>query len=191
MRKARADPRTAGADGTRGAAAPAVLERIFIAEAGGAGMQARTSARAVAGKGLEGDRYATGRGYWCPHDVCQVTLIAAEDLETIARVTGVAVAGGQHRRNLVVRGLDPMDLGGKCFRIGEAVFAFDRSRPPCGYIARLTERQMTKALYRHGHGICATVQTGGTLRCGDRVEVLGANRDLFSTSFERFLRAFR
>lgn len=185
MREPRRHPPEAGGP------APAVLERIFIAEAGGRAMQARLSVRALAGRGLEDDRYATGRGYWCPHDVCQVTLIAAEDLETIARLAGVAVGDGQHRRNLVVRGLDPMELGGKCFRIGEAVFAFDRGRPPCGYIARLTERQMTKALHRHGHGICATVERGGTLRCGDAVEVLGVNRDLFSTSFERFRRAVR
>ncbi|RDD62425.1 MOSC domain-containing protein [Ferruginivarius sediminum] len=169
----------------------AVLERIFIAAAAGQAMQEVEEVRALPGKGLEGDRYASGRGYWCPHDVCQVTIIGVEPLERIEREMGVRVLDGQHRRNLVVRGLDPMDLAAKRARIGEAILTYDRIRPPCAYIAKLTEKQMTKALYRHDRSICVTVEQGGLIRRGDPVEILGTNRDLFSASFERFLRAFR
>jgi MOSC domain-containing protein YiiM len=176
---------------TRAASPSAVVERIFVAPAAGRPMEARDSVRALAGKGLEGDRYATGRGYWCPHDVCQVTLTGVDHLEAIERETGVRVLDGQHRRNLVVRGLDPMDLAAKRVRIGTAILVYDRTRPPCGYIAALTEKHMTKALYRHDRSICLTVEQGGTICRGDTVEILGANRDLFSTSFERFLRALR
>lgn len=169
----------------------AVVERIFIAPAGGRPMEERDEVRALAGKGLEGDRYATGRGYWCPHDVCQVTLTAAEHLEAIERETDVRVLDGQHRRNLVVRGLDPMDLAAKRVRIGAAILVYDRTRPPCGYIAGLTEKHMTRALYRYDRSICLTVEQGGMIRRGDTVEGLGPNRDLFSSSFERFMRALR
>lgn len=171
--------------------AAGVLERIFVAEAGSQAMREVERVRALQAKGLEGDRYATGRGYWVPHDVCQVTLIGAEGLDAVERDMGLAVSGGQHRRNLVVRGLDPQGLGGQRFRIGEVTFAYDRPRPPCAHVAALTDRRMTKALYRHGFGICAVVETDGWLQRGDRVEVLGPNQDLFSGSFERFLRAFR
>ena len=63
-------------------------------------------------------------------DECQVTLIEAEALETITSSTDVRVAEGQHRRNVVVRGVELRSLAGATFTIGEARFAYDRPRPP-------------------------------------------------------------
>lgn len=148
------------------------VERIFVAEQGGQPMRPVDEARAVAGRGLEGDRYATRRGYWTDVDECQVTLIAAEDLDAI---TGVAVAGGQHRRNIVTRGVDLRGLAGRAFRVGEATLAYDRPRPPCRYIEGLTEPGMTRALAARRGGICARVVESGVIRPGDRIELLAAD----------------
>ena len=168
------------------------LERIFATEAGGRAMQALGRVQAVPGRGLVGDRYATGLGHWTPSgDVCQVTMIGAEALEAAEAKYGLALADGEHRRNLVVRGLNPHSLGGKVIRIGEVRLVYDRPRPPCGYIAKLTDKRMYKALMKHGFGICLTVQDGGELAPGMDVEIEGANKDLFSANFERFLKAFR
>ena len=57
---------------------------------------------------------------------------------------GVSVQAGEHRRNLVTRGLDLMNLYGRTFTVGDAVLAFDRPRPPCRYIASITEPAMTR-----------------------------------------------
>jgi MOSC domain-containing protein YiiM len=168
------------------------LERIFVTEAGGRAMQAVDRVQAVPGRGLVGDRYATGLGHWTPTgDVCQVTMIGAEALEEAEAKRGVALSSGEHRRNLVVRGLDPHDLGGQVIRIGEVRLVYDRPRPPCGYIAKLTDKRMYKALMKHGFGICLTVKDGGELAAGMTVEIEGPNKDLFSANFERFLKAFR
>lgn len=168
------------------------LERIFATEAGGRAMQALGRVQAVPGRGLVGDRYATGLGHWTPSgDVCQVTMIGAEALEAAEAKYGLALADGEHRRNLVVRGLNPHSLGGKVIRIGEVRLVYDRPRPPCGYIAKLTDKRMYKALMKHGFGICLTVQDGGELAPGMDVVIEGANKDLFSANFERFLKAFR
>jgi MOSC domain-containing protein YiiM len=168
------------------------LERIFVAGAGGRAMQALERVQAVPGRGLVGDRYAAGLGHWTPSgDVCQVTMIGAEALEAAEARHGLALANGEHRRNLVVRGLDPHTLGGKVIRIGEARLVYDRPRPPCGYIAKLTDKRMYKALMKHGFGICLTVKDGGELASGMPVEIEGPNRDLFSANFDRFLKAFR
>ena len=148
------------------------VEWIFVAEQGGQPMRPVDEARAVAGRGLDGDRYATRRGYWTDVDECQVTLIAAEDLDAI---TGVAVDGGQHRRNIVTRGVDLRALAGRAFRVGEATFAFDRPRPPCRYIEGLTEPGMTRALAARRGGICARVVESGVIRPGDRIELLAAD----------------
>lgn len=152
-------------------ATQAIVEKIFMTPEGGAPMRAVNEAAAVADRGLEGDRYLKRAGYWADIDECQVTLIEAEHLEEIERETSVKVRDGEHRRNIVTRNLDLMGLAGRRFKIGAAAFVFDRPRPPCAYIASLTERLMTKALWNCG-GICARVVEGGTIRPGDRIVVL-------------------
>src|SRR5581483_1184094 len=129
--------------------------------AGGETMRPVDEVQALAGRGLEGDRYATRRGYWTDVDECQVTLIAAEDLEAIAGSSRIAVQDGQHRRNIVVRGLDLRALAGRTFRIGEATFAYDRPRPPCRYVESITEPGMTRALAARRGGICVRVIDSG------------------------------
>ncbi len=145
------------------------IEAVFIAIAGGEAMQPVDEVLAVAGRGLDGDRYATRRGYWTDVDECQVTLIQAEDLDAIA---AVSVAHGEHRRNLVTRGVDLRGLAGWRFRIGEAVLRYDRPRPPCRYIEGLTEPGMTRALAARRGGICARVVESGPIRVGDTIELL-------------------
>ena len=148
-----------------------IVEKIYIAPAGGANMQALEEAEALAEQGLRGDRYCQREGYWSGVDECEVTLIEAECLEEIAATTGIRVENGEHRRNLVTRGVRLESLLGRRFRVGEAVLEYDRPRPPCSYIRSLTEPGMTKALARRG-GICARVIQSGIIRRNDAIVVL-------------------
>ena len=152
--------------------ATGTVERVFVAPAGGEAMRSVGEAKAVAGRGLDGDRYATRRGYWTDVDECQVTLIAGEDLDAITESSGVAIQDGQHRRNIVTRGVDLRALAGRTFRIGDATFAYDRPRPPCRYIESITEAGMTRALAARRGGICARVMESGVVRPGDDIELL-------------------
>jgi MOSC domain-containing protein YiiM len=145
------------------------LEAIFVTESGGAPMRRRDAIDAVVGVGLRGDRYSNHRGHWSPEDECQVTLVSGEVLDEIATVYKVAVHDGEHRRNLVTRGVDLGRLTGRSFTIGAVELAFDRPRPPCTYIASITEPAMTRALGARRGGLCARVIRGGTLRVGDRI----------------------
>jgi MOSC domain-containing protein YiiM len=148
------------------------VERVFVAEAGGRPMRPVDEVQALAGRGLDGDRYAIRRGYWTDIDECQVTLLAAEDLDAISASASVAVADGQHRRNIVTRGVDLRSLAGRSFRVGDATFAYDRPRPPCRYIEGITEPGMTRALAARRGGICARVVESGVIRPGDSIELL-------------------
>lgn len=145
-----------------------IVEAIFITPAGGVPMQRIDGVDALAGRGLAGDRYAVGAGHWAG-DTCHVTLIAAEGLDDIARETGIRVGNGEHRRNIVTRGIGLDELAGRRFRVGRAVFAYDRPRPPCRYLESLTEPGMTRALSRGRHGVCALVLASGRIRVGDRI----------------------
>jgi MOSC domain-containing protein YiiM len=148
------------------------VEAIFITGRGGEPMTRVAEVEAIAGRGLAGDRYLKRTGYWTGVDECEVTLIAAEALEEISAGTDVSVSEGQHRRNIVTSGVDLHALGRKRFRVGGALLAFDRPRPPCRYIQSVSERGMTKALGRTRGGICARVIEGGMIHEGDNIEVI-------------------
>ncbi len=150
-----------------------IVEGIFLAPESGAEMKSVEVATALEGCGLEGDRYCAGTGHWSRFGrVCEVTFIAAEDLDYIERETGVSVNNGQHRRNVVTRGISLKTLRrGERFRVGEAAFEYRGPRSVCRYIERLTEPGMTQALKGRG-GICARVIENGTVRVGDEIEVL-------------------
>jgi MOSC domain-containing protein YiiM len=149
------------------------VEGIFIAPEAGAEMKSVQAATTLEGCGLEGDRYCAGTGHWSRFGrVCEVTFIAAEDLHDIERETGVGVKKGEHRRNVVTRGISLKALRrGERFRVGEVVFEYRGPRSVCRYIERLTEPGMTQALKGRG-GICARVIENGTVRVGDEIEVL-------------------
>ena len=130
-------------------------------------------ATALKGCGFEGDRYCAGTGHWSRFGrICEVTFIAAEDLDDIERETGAGVKNGEHRRNVVTTRISLKALRrGERFRVGEVVFEYRGPRSVCRYIEGLTEPGMTQALKGRG-GICARVVENGTVRMGDEVELL-------------------
>lgn len=147
------------------------LAAIYVATGAGQPMRALAEARAIPGAGLEGDRYATGSGHWRLTDACEVTLVNAEDLARAERRSGIPFAAGEHRRNLVVSGIPLEAFRNRRVRIGEALLAFHRLRPPCGYLDRLLQPGAGRALGA-GAGIGLRVLEGGILRVGDRVQVI-------------------
>ena len=148
-----------------------VIEGIFVAGEGSAAMERVEGVRTIEGCGIAGDRYCEGTGFWTRYgDVCEVTLISSEDLQHIEWELGISVGNGEHRRNIITRGVSLGDLRGKRFRIGETVLEYDRPRPPCRHVQDLTEPGMTRALKGRG-GICARVVRAGSIRAHDAIEI--------------------
>ena len=154
------------------------VQGIFFAPEGGAKIEGVEVANALKNCGLAGDRYCAETGHWSRFGrVCQVTFIAAEDLHNIERETGVGVKKGEHRRNVVTRGINLKALRrGERFRVGEVAFEYRGPRSVCRYIERLTEPGMTQALKGRG-GICASVIGNGTVRVGDEIEVVQPTKE--------------
>ena len=98
------------------------LTEIWLTPRAAAPMQRVTTARLVAGLGLEGDRYALGGGTWAqyPDLEKQLTLIDADDVAAVAREVGADLTPGDTRRNLVTTGLDLHSLVGGWFSVGDA-----------------------------------------------------------------------
>ena len=87
------------------------VEAIFITAEHGELPRAVDSVRAIAGKGLEGNRYFDeGR------PETELTLIEAEALEALAAEHGIELDGASSRRNVLTRGIRLNDLVGAPFR---------------------------------------------------------------------------
>ncbi len=151
---------------------PGVVEAIFIGTKGGAPMQKVDQVEAVAGGGLEGDRYLMQTGHWSRDGDCQVTLIEGEVLEAIAAETRLRLSNGEHRRNIITRGIRLQELKGKQLAFGEAIFEYDSLRPPCRYLEMITQSGMKQALAEERGGICVRVVKSGTIRTRDTIKVI-------------------
>jgi MOSC domain-containing protein YiiM len=151
------------------------VEAIFTAPADGEPMESVEHVDAVEG-GLRGDRYLVGTGHYSPYDVCEVTFVAGEALDTVRDRHGIDLSDGRHRRNVVTRGVDPRSLLETTFRAGEATFRGTRPRPPCAHVERLAgEAGVARALKAGRGGICADVVGPGTIHTGDDVEIVEAS----------------
>ena len=145
------------------------LEAIHIAAAGGEPMRALANARLVAGVGIEGDRYATGRGKFSAiEDVREVTLIEAETLEALARDLDMVLTADEHRRNLTTRGVPLNHLVGKRFRVGAALLEGGRLNQPCNYLQSVTGKKVREPLLNRAGLNCRIIE-GGEVRQGDTI----------------------
>jgi len=126
--------------------------------------------RAIPGRGLEGDRYFLGSGFYSgkpgPHR--ELTLIELETIAALARDHGIRLAPGEARRNLVSEGIALNHLVDREFLVGEVVARGLRLCEPCAHLAELTDRRALAALVHRG-GLRAQILSEGWIRVGDRI----------------------
>lgn len=146
------------------------LLAIFIAEAASVEMEERDAATLVAGHGIEGDRYATGKGTYSskPHADRQVTLIEEETLTALKRDHGIDLAPEETRRNLLVREVPLNHLVGRQFRVGPVLLHAGRLNVPCKYLDDLLGKPLFGPLTNRSGLNCRIVE-GGIIRPGDPV----------------------
>ncbi len=144
------------------------LTHIHIAEEASAPMRALESAKLIAGVGIEGDRYATGRGYYSkmPRSDRQVTLIEMETLEALARDHQIELLPSETRRNLTTRGVPLNHLVGQRFRVGGVLLLGARLNVPCKYLEQVTGKPVYAPLLNRS-GLNCEILEGGTVRVGD------------------------
>jgi hypothetical protein len=146
-----------------------VVEAVAVAGAATAPMRTVASVTALAGRGLEGDRYAvkagtfssespTARGY-------DVTLVEAEVLDELVLPDGERLAYADARRNIVTRGVDLNSLVGRRFFIGDVECLGQRLCEPCAHLERLTRPGTLRGLIHRG-GLRADIVTGGVIAAG-------------------------
>jgi MOSC domain-containing protein YiiM len=145
------------------------VEQIYIGAEATLPMTEREEVRALEGKGLEGDRYAEGRGTFSnkPASGRHVTLIEAEAIEAVAK--GKEIAANVSRRNIVTRGVPLNHLVGSQFKVGEVVLRGMRLCEPCNHLARLAGNDELKTDFLHRGGLRAEIVSGGMIRVNDPI----------------------
>jgi MOSC domain-containing protein YiiM len=136
---------------------------ILIAPAAEAALVRVESANAIAGRGLEGDRYHDGRGTFSgPGHGYQLTLVEAEVLDELD------LPWEEARRNIATRGIDLNALVGRRFTVGAVECIGRRLAEPCAHLERVSRPGLLRPLV-HRAGLRADILSGGSIALDDPV----------------------
>ena len=144
---------------------PRVVSICISAKAGDL-MREVEEVMAIAGAGLEGDRYCSAKGSFnngIPGKR-QVTLINGLFFE------GTGFDYIDSRRNIVVYDVELMWLIGREFRVGESLFRGVKYADPCNRPNTLAgkERSFKEAFFDRG-GLIAEIVEEGIIRVNDKI----------------------
>jgi len=142
-------------------------------------MKCITEVRAVPGRGLEGDRYFTGTGFYSKKSSFggrEVTLIEIESVEALFRGVlnaegerlGISLTAADTRRNIATSGVPLNHLVDREFHVGAVLMRGMRLCEPCKHLENLTQHGVVSGLIHRG-GLRAQILTEGLIRVGDAI----------------------
>jgi MOSC domain-containing protein YiiM len=152
---------------------------IHLAPEAGAAMRAVSEVRAVPGKGLEGDRYFLGTGFYSLRPSWggrEVTLIETETVQALegevvnsdGERQGIVLTPADTRRNIATAGVPLNHLVEREFWVGPVLMRGTRLCEPCRHLEELTKPRVMQALLHRG-GLRARILTEGVIRVGDPI----------------------
>ncbi len=126
--------------------------------------------KAVAGRGIEGDRYYLETGFYSdkPGPDRELTLIELETIAALRHEHGIEFAPGEARRNVVTEGVPLNHLVHREFSVGEVIARGIRLCEPCTHLVEVTGRRVLGPLVHRG-GLRAQIVRGGHIRVKDTV----------------------
>ena len=156
-----------------------IVVSIHVAPEASAPMQSITEVRAFPGRGLEGDRYFAGTGFYSKtssHGGREVTLIEIETVEALFRGVlnaagerlGIKLTAADARRNIATSGVPLNHLIDREFHVGAVLMRGTRLCEPCKHLEDLTQRGVMSGLIHRG-GLRAQILSEGVIRVGDAV----------------------
>jgi len=150
-----------------------MVKELFITDVRSAPMVAMESVEAIAGRGLLGDRYYLGTGYYSGRKGwgANVSLVQSEAIAAINAGHGQNITGQQLRRNIVTADISLDALVGRTFRCGTAVLRGIKRYPPCSHLARLMGLNEVIRYLANCGGMGAEVINDGIIRIGDDIHL--------------------
>jgi MOSC domain-containing protein YiiM len=148
---------------------PGLVEEIWICAASPGPVEAVVSVRALAGRGLAGDRYLAAPGSAAAPGE-NLTLVEGESIDAIASEHGIVLDPGGTRRNLVTRGIALNDLVGREFTVGGVRCRGVELCEPCLALQQITGRNGLIEALLHRGGLRADILSDGEITVGDPVK---------------------
>ena len=148
-------------------------------------MQSVDSAKLIAGKGIEGDRYAMGVGAYSatePPKVRHISLISLSGIETandwLKAGDEPIFDAADTRRNIALEGITAFELNnlvGKQFQLGDIQMLGTELCAPCERPAQLLSRPSFMDAFEGRGGIRAEILSSGILAIGDQLSTEKTN----------------
>ena len=142
---------------------------LFITPNSGEPMVSLTQVRAVADRGLEGDRFFRESWSAVNRPDKAVTLIEEETVRLTAAELGVEMLAEKTRRNIVTRGVPLVDLLNKEFTIGNVRLRGIRLFEPCRHLEKVSGIPDLFRALEHRSGLKAAILSDGIIRVGDPI----------------------
>ena len=145
---------------------------IHVAGEAAAPMETLAEARAVPGRGLEGDRYFLGTGLYSNRPGVggrEITLIETETLDALAKTLNIKLPAVESRRNIATSGAPLNHLVDREFWVGEVRLLGTRLCEPCMHLEQLTRLQGVMSGLVHRGGLRARILNEGVIRTGDAI----------------------
>jgi len=152
---------------------------LHVAKEAAAPMESVAEVRAVPGRGLEGDRYYLGTGFYSKKSSPggrEVTLIEVESVEALdggirnsdGDRYGIKLSAMDSRRNIATSGVPLNHLVDHEFWVGPVRMRGSRLCEPCRHLDELTQPGVMAGLVHRG-GLRAEILNEGLIRVGDGV----------------------
>ena len=146
--------------------ATGIVVALFTVDRRAAPMKKVEQLYALAGRGIEGDRYFLGTGTYSksPEPGRQVTLIKSEVLESLKNKLEINVKPEESRRNILTQGIEINDLIGTEFYVGTVRLRAHRITQPCLYLEKLLDQPgLYTELWDKG-GISCEILSDGVIK---------------------------
>lgn len=149
---------------------------VFVSPDTGEEMIEREQINAVAGQGIEGDRYYKGKGIWNEwednpnNEASEVTFIEEESINSVKEDYGIDLDPSDPRRNIVTQDVPLNHLVGEQFQVGDAICEGLNLCEPCGYMQGLVGKGNVGEALKHRGGLDACIVEGGPIEQGSNIE---------------------
>ena len=139
---------------------------IFTAPKKHAPLVSLDEVNAVAGCGLEGDRYFDPEGWDEPKR--EITLVEIEAIDAANRDYDLGLAPEDMRRQIVTKGVALNHLIDREFALGDVRCRGIKLNEPCNHLRKLADKPLIKPMIHRG-GLRAQILESGTIRVGDPI----------------------
>jgi MOSC domain-containing protein YiiM len=155
---------------------------LYIAPQAAKPMVSVPEARALADRGLEGDRFFRDSWKAAKRPDKAISLIEEETLEAAAVELGTETFGDKSRRNVVTRGVPLVELLDREFTIGGVLLRGIRLFEPCGHLEKVAKIPGIFRALEHRSGLKAAILSDGVIRIGDPIALRGEIRQATSSA---------